>query len=104
MAGVPFSLLISDPLILTLAAVLLEAIPLAELVAVMSPVDAIVPVLVLLSPVAVAALPPVSVVEVAVTVPVLRLLIPKAFVPLPPVTVLEVMMTAPVPEFRMPTA
>ena len=40
----------SDPLTLTLAAVLLEANPLAALVAVMSPVDTIVPVLALFSP------------------------------------------------------
>jgi hypothetical protein len=50
MAGVPFALLISDPLILTLAAVLDDTSPLAELVAVMSPVDTIVPVLALFRP------------------------------------------------------
>jgi len=61
----------SDPLTLTLADVLADANPLAELVAVMSPVETTVPVLALLRPVAVDPLPPVSVVEVAVTVPVL---------------------------------
>ena len=40
----------SDPLTLTLAAVLSDDNPLAELVAVMSPVDTIVPVLALLRP------------------------------------------------------
>lgn len=50
MAGVPFALLINDPLILTLAPVFGDAIPLAELVAVMSPVETIVPVLALFRP------------------------------------------------------
>ena len=60
----------SDPLTLTLAAVLADTKPCAELTAVMSPVDTIVPVLELLRP-APPPLPPVNVVEVAVTVPVL---------------------------------
>jgi len=50
MADIPFALPMSDPLILTLAAVLSEDKPLAELVAVMSPVDTIVPVLALFRP------------------------------------------------------
>lgn len=98
----PFALPMSEPLTLTLAAVLADANPFAELVAVMSPVDTIVPVLALLSPVAVVPLPPVSVVEVAVTVPVLALLSPNALVLLPPVTVLDVTVIVPVLEFKIP--
>jgi hypothetical protein len=90
-----------EPLTLTLADVLADANPFAELVAVMSPVDTIVPVLALLSPVAVVPLPPVSVVEVAVTVPVLALLMPNAE-ELPPVTVLEVTLTLPLLELEIP--
>jgi hypothetical protein len=101
-ATVPFALPMSDPLILTLAAGLADTKPLAELVAVMSPVETIVPVLALLSPVAVVPLPPVSVVEVALMVPVLALLMPKAVVPLPPVTVVEVTMIVPELAFRIP--
>lgn len=69
----PFALPMSDPLTLTLAAMLDDANPFAELVAVMSPVDTIVPVLKLLSPDAVVPLPPVNVVEVTLIVPVLKL-------------------------------
>ena len=98
----PFALPMSDPLTLTLAEVLADANPLAELVAVMSPVDTIVPVLALLSPVAVVPLPPVSVVEVAVTVPVLALLMPNALEALPPVTELEVTIIVPELEFKIP--
>ena len=50
MAANPFALPINEPLTLTLAAVLADANPCAELVAVMSPVETIVPVLALLRP------------------------------------------------------
>jgi len=93
---VPFALLMSDPLTLTLADVLADANPFAELVAVMSPVETIVPVLALLSPDAVVPLPPVSVVDVTLIVPVLALLMPNALVLLPPVTVLDVTVIVPV--------
>jgi len=99
---VPFALAMSDPLTLTLAAVLADANPFAELLAVMSPVETIVPVLALCRPVAVAPLPPVSVVEVAVTVPVLALLMPNALEALPPVTELEVTIIVPKLEFKIP--
>jgi hypothetical protein len=93
MAANPFALPINEPLTLTLAAVFGDASPCAELVAVMSPVETIVPVLELLRPWALATLPPVSVLVVTVTVPVLELLIPT---PDPPAIVLDVTVIDPV--------
>ncbi len=92
----PFALPINEPLTLTLAAVLADANPCAELVAVMSPVETIVPVLALLRPAPAPALPPVSVLVVKVMMPVLALLMPGFVVPLPPVTVLDVTVIVPV--------
>jgi hypothetical protein len=92
----------SEPLTLTLAAVLVDANPFAELLAVMSPVETIVPVLTLLRPIAVVPIPPVSVVEVAVTVPVPAFLMPFALEALPPVTELEVIIIVPELEFKIP--
>jgi hypothetical protein len=71
MAANPFALPINEPLTLTLAAVLRDANPCAELVAVMSPVETIVPVLALLRPWALVPFPAVSVLVVTVIVPVL---------------------------------
>ena len=103
MAGVPFALLMSEPLTLTLAAVLDDTNPLAELVAVMSPVDTIVPVLALLRPLEAVPLPPVTVLDVIVIVPELALFMPKGREPpLPPVTVLDVIVTVPVLALFMP--
>jgi hypothetical protein len=76
MAAVPFALPMSEPLTLTLAAVFADTSPCAELVAVMSPVETIVPVLALLRPWDVEPLPAVSVLVVTVIVPVLALLSP----------------------------
>ena len=103
-AAVPFALLMSDPLTLTLADVLADANPFDELLAVMSPVETIAPVLALLSPDAVVPPPPVSVVEVIVTVPALLLLMPNALVLLPPVTVLDVTVIVPALALVMPVA
>jgi hypothetical protein len=65
-----------DPLTLTLEPEVVDTIPFIELLAVMSPVETIVPVLALFIPLALVPLPAVTVVEVAVTVPVLLLFMP----------------------------
>ena len=94
----PFALPMSDPLTLTLAAVLADANPLAELLAVMLPVNTTVPVLALLTPAAVDAVT----LPVIVTVPVLAFVTPELALLFPPVT-FPVSVTEPVKVLVIPS-